>query len=488
MGPVKPPAKSRYQDLVKQRTDENSNESEDENDATLSSLSEDDGSDAESSISNEVTDAPSPEGELEDDGALAQAQDSVSNGAQERSNKKRKRGAKDEEVEDVYMQKIAREEAKDEEKRKKKRKTASGEVGSDEPAGDTEEESEDEFITIPKHETLVGADGNDDEVEKGARTVFLGNVSNEAITSKSAEKQLKQHLSSFIADLADNKPPHKVESIRFRSTAFAGALPKRAAFAKREVMDSTTKSTNAYVVYSTKVAAREAVKRLNGTVVLGRHLRVDSIAHPAKVDHRRCVFVGNLGFVDDESKLPAADDDKPKKKTKPPGDVEEGLWTQFSKAGKVESVRVPRDPKTRVGKGFAYVQFEDENAVEAALHFNDQKYPPLLPRKLRVSRARAERKKKDKKPDALQPSKVDEAKPKGAYNAKISAEERSQRGRAKAMLGKAASYKSAESFVFEGHRASSKQGTSGLKLGGKKKGPNGRKSRSKAWKASGGKK
>jgi nucleolar protein 12 len=253
-------------------------------------------------------------------------------------------------------------------------------------------------------------------------------------------------------------------------------------------MDSTTKSTNAYAVYSTKMAAREAVKRLNGTVVLGRHLRVDSVAHPAKVDHRRCVFVGNLGFVDDESKSPNADEDQPKKKNKPPSDVEEGLWVQFSKAGKVESVRVPRDAKTRVGKGFAYVQFEDQNAVEAALQFNDQKYPPLLPRKLRVTRARAEKKKKERKGTAPPPSKSDESAPKGAYKPKISAEEKSQGGRAKAMLGKASKYKSAESFVFEGHRASSKQGTSGLKLGGKKKGPNGRKSRSKAWKASGGKK
>lgn len=440
-------------------------------------------SDAGSDGSNEEVEQDASDNEA----ALAQLQESVLNGAQERPNKKRKRGGKDEDVEDVYMQRIAREEAKDEEKRKKKRKTKTAEAEDAEGAASEAEDSDEESFTIPKHETLVGTAGDNDEVEKAARTVFLGNISNEAITSKAAEKQLKQHLSSFIDDLADNKPPHKVESIRFRSTAFAGALPKRAAFAKKEVMDSTTKSTNAYVVYSTKTAAREAVNRLNGTVVLGRHLRVDSIAHPAKVDHRRCVFVGNLGFVDDESKLNTEDGEK-KKKNKPPSDVEEGLWIQFSKAGKVESVRVPRDAKTRVGKGFAYVQFEDENAVEAALQFNDQKYPPLLPRKLRVSRAKAQ-KSKPKKPAGPPPSRsnAEDSKQKGAYNAKISGEEKSQRGRAKAMLGKAAAFKSAESFVFEGHRASSKQGTSGLKLGGKKKGPNGRKSRSKAWKASGGK-
>src|SRR5205823_4274119 len=104
---------------------------------------------------------------------------------------------------------------------------------------------------------------------------------------------------------------------------------------------------NAYIVYSTPLAAREAAKRLNATVVLDRHIRVDSVAHPAKIDHRRCVFVGNLGFVDDESMT--GSDQKPdsstKKQSKVPSDVEEGLWRQFSRAGSVESVRVVRDSK-----------------------------------------------------------------------------------------------------------------------------------------------
>ena len=124
-------------------------------------------------------------------------------------------------------------------------------------------------------------------------------------------------------------------------------------------MDTTTHSTNAYAVYTTKVACREAAKRLNGTTVLDRHLRVDQVAHPAKTDHKRCVFVGNLDFVDDDSNIREdAEDRKAKKsKSRKPADVEEGLWREFSKVGTVESVRVIRDQKTRVGKGFAYVQF-----------------------------------------------------------------------------------------------------------------------------------
>ncbi|ORY14563.1 hypothetical protein BCR34DRAFT_560225 [Clohesyomyces aquaticus] len=417
----------------------------------------------------------------------------------ERPNKKRKRGGKEEELEDTYMRKLAREEAKDEEQRAKKqkkdKKEKSADFGDAPSKGKDGEESDEETFTIPKHETqLPTTTDTDIEAEKATRTVFLGNVSSLAITSKSDKKTLLRHLASFIPDLADHDPPHKVESLRFRSTAFSSALPKKAAFAKQEIMDATTKSTNAYAVYTTQLATREAVRLLNGSIVLDRHLRVDSIAHPMQQDHRRCVFVGNLGFVDDESNMNSEDGEK--KKSKPPSDVEEGLWVHFSKAGKVESVRVVRDPQTRVGKGIAYVQFTDENAVEAALQYNDQKFPPLLPRKLRVVRAKGMKRRMDKKP-IVPPTAI--GKPhlakaaSGVYNAKISDEQKSKLGRARAQLGKAGAFKSAESFVFEGHRASSKQGKSGLKLGGKKKGASGKpKTRSSkrgaAWKAGGGKK
>jgi nucleolar protein 12 len=468
--------------------DDEDEESAGSDDEQLDNIEEtEDDEDAEEDL-DISSDEPSEDGDSTSDheAVLSKVRESILNGEQDRPNKKRKRANKEEDVEDTYMRKLAREQEKEEEQRKKKQKTKT--VNAEEDTSSQSEESDGDELTIPKHETQMdSADGNADELEKAARTVFLGNVSSEAITSKSAKKTLLRHLGSFISDLADHTPPHKVESIRFRSTAFASAVPKRAAFAKKEVMDATTKSTNAYAVYSTQLAANKAAKQLNGTVVLGRHLRVDSVAHPAKVDHRRCVFVGNLGFVDDESTLEPKEGEK--KKNKPPGDVEEGLWTQFSKAGKVESVRVVRDAKTRVGKGIAYVQFQDENGVEAALQFNEQKYPPLLPRKLRVVRAKAP--KKTKKPSAVGPKSTSDKK-KGVYNAKVTEEQKTSQGRAKAMLGKAGAFKSAESFVFEGHRASSNQGNSGLKLGGKKKGKgklsNRSAKRAAAWKKSGGKK
>lgn len=275
------------------------------------------------------------------------------------------------------MQRLAREEAREEKKRRLENgidasasivgngkgqqnadtDKAESELGSNDIISDAEENN----VPVLQHESLAPSQ-KEVELERASRTVFLANVSTSAIKSKTSRKTLLDHLGSFTPSLTTHTPPHKVESLRFRSTAFASsAVPKKAAYARKELMDATTKSTNAYAVYTTPLAAREATKRLNGTMVLDRHLRVDSVAHPSKQDHRRCIFVGNLGFVDDESSINAAADEesgKKPRKAKEPADIEEGLWRQFSKAGTVESVRVVRDKTTRVGKGFAYVQYQ----------------------------------------------------------------------------------------------------------------------------------
>ncbi|KAJ4325111.1 Nucleolar protein 12 [Neodidymelliopsis sp. IMI 364377] len=482
LGPVQAPPKQRYEQAHEKRGKASAEESSEEDDDEEDEVEADDGS----SVDEADSDDGSSE-ESENEAELAKLREAALAGEHDKPNKKRKRGGQ-EEIEDTYLRKLAREEEKEEEERQKKRKTKKAKETEDvdmEDASDAPDASKEagEKFEIPQHESLTNTEGkNEEELEKAARTVFLSNVSVDCINSKSAEKALKKHLESFIADLADNNPPHKIESIRFRSTAFASSLPKRAAFAKKEIMDATTKSTNAYAVYTTKTAAREATKRLNGSVLLDRHLHVDWLAHPTKVDNRRCVFVGNLPFVDDESKGVESEEGK-KKKT--PADIEEGLWQQFGKCGKIENVRVIRDAQTRIGKGFAYVQFEDENGVEAALQLNEKKFPPMLPRILRVTRCRAEKKKNDK-PRGPPPSK-ERAGKNGVYQKKFSAEEKSQQGRAKAMLGKGGAAKVRESFTFEGHRATEGQGKSGLKFKGankNKKGVNGRKSRSSAWKSS----
>lgn len=294
----------------------------------------------------------------------------VSRGAAEGEGRKRKRKQRDddEDLEAAYLERLVNEEEPSEKRHKANSKEkATGAAGTEDATKENEEKEQDEDSSddeVPVHESLArGADSASSELEKANRTVFLSNVSAEAVTSRKAKKILMNHLASVLDKKTD--PPQKVQSIRFRSTAFSTtAIPRRAAYIKKSVLDATTKSTNAYAVYSTTAAARLAVSQLNGTVVLDRHLRVDSVAHPAPVDHRRCVFVGNLGFVDDETVYNTKINEEGKevtekrKRTKTPMDVEEGLWRVFGKeGGKVESVRVVRDAATRVGKGFAYVQF-----------------------------------------------------------------------------------------------------------------------------------
>ncbi|TKA63613.1 hypothetical protein B0A49_10432 [Cryomyces minteri] len=563
-GPVQAPAKSRYLEppLSKPRVNHQAGAASSDEDLPDAEHDDEELSSVSSVSSQEDVQFVPDESAAEADPGAA-AQEASASLEDTKLQRKRRRKADDEELEDTYMRRLAREEAKEDDKLEaerasKRQKKVNGHKSTG-SASDSDSEAEDvpnddpdsdgaQVLAepVPQHESLAPSQ-DALELEKSARTVFLANVSTSAITSTSDKKILLTHLASFISTLPSHTPPHKVESLRFRSTAYSSAIPKKAAFAKKELMDATTKSTNAYAVYSTQLAAREAAKKLNGTIVLDRHLRVDEVAHPAKTDHKRCVFVGNLGFVDDEGAIQAADDEEGKRKARKnivPSDVEEGLWRQFGKAGTVESVRVVRDPKTRVGKGFAYVQFTDPNAVEAALLYNEKRFPPLLPRKLRVTRAKSI--KRNAKSNAASTRPPAYSKPRtagGVYNPKTSSQQASQLGRAGKLLGTVGGARmcaapalprdarpmrsdggavrsptdgfrapesfvqrvgaggsggpglrpsASEGFVFEGHRASSKQGKSGLKLGGsgKKKGkPRTRSSkRGAAWKAGGGKK
>ncbi|KAL6919183.1 hypothetical protein ACHAPO_004298 [Fusarium lateritium] len=498
-GPVQAPTKSRYSTLLDQKVREPAKPKVqlEEDDEVLSEISEE--------LSFEE-DGPSDEDEDEDEdeqedesGDEQEKEEQESEGADEpmkdapvelddiidatedKSNKERKRKRKkdNDDLEGKYLDKMA---AEEEAERAGKRQKNDALTKTDKKSAADEEDAGNES-DIPVHETLA-KDSKTSDLEKAARTVFLANVSTEAISSKSAKKTLMAHLSSVLEK--DATPPQTIESLRFRSVAFAGgSLPKRAAYITKSLMDSTTKSANAYVVYSTTAAARAAATKLNGTQVLDRHLRVDSVAHPSPTDHRRCVFVGNLGFVDDETVLNtnAEGETSEKKRNKIPSDIEEGLWRTFSTQGKVENVRVVRDSKTRVGKGFAYVQFYDGNDVEAALLLDGKKFPPMLPRKLRVTRAKDPRKTVLAQERARGKHIVHNGAPKSTkYKHKATPEEQSMAGRTSKLLGRSAAVqqrhkkrpsahgesreaenpvpeiKGPEQFVFEGRRASARDG------------------------------
>ncbi|KAK9418130.1 putative RRM domain-containing protein [Seiridium unicorne] len=536
-GPVKAPPSTRYAELlpvkepgqVEPVSDEDGSEVE-EDDEELSELDEElDDEDNELSSGEDSADGVEDDGIANSDvqsaaGLESESDDAAAKPESKKKDRKRKRKDEFEDLEDKYLSKLVDEDDEPSEKRQRGDSDKEGTGESTSKSTKADDNNDDDGDAPILHESLVQKSDEhaDIEVDKANRTLFLGNVSSEAIASSKAKKQLMTHLASPLSELDASSGPHKVESLRFRSVAVAGGgMPKRAAYITKALMSTTTKSTNAYVVYSSPLAARAALKALNGTIVLDRHLRADSVAHPSPVAHRRCVFVGNLGFVDDETVLTtdADGETKAKKRTKTPADFEEGLWRVFSQhAGKVESVRVPRDAKTRVGKGFAYVQFYDGNDVEAALLLDGKKFPPMLPRILRVSRA------KDPKKTALAMERSTKVKleamvaagkvkgldgaagqPKSTkYKHKATPEQQSLAGRASRLFGRAgaareaqrlkggdketrrkesksdggvdlSTLKTPEQIVFEGRRASSKDGKpKDLKFGkvkGKKRPP-----------------
>lgn len=152
--------------------------------------------------------------------------------------------------------------------------------------------------------------------------------------------------------------------------------------------------------------------------------------------------------------------------------------------------------------------FQDQNGVEAALLFNDKSFPPLLPRKLRVVRAKKPRR------DAPKASVYkNRGRGSGKKDGVADPDLKSLQGRVGKLLGRSGrlEVKSAhrvseksdrpraeskgiqrpESFVFEGYRASSKNDNQGIKFRNsnrKKAGkPQNRGAkRAAAWKAKGG--
>ncbi len=64
--------------------------------------------------------------------------------------------------------------------------------------------------------------------------------------------------------------------------------------------------------------------------------------------------------------------------------TDEAVYSHFEKCGDIDNVRLIRDNKTGIGKGFGYVQFKTVDSVSLALKLDGTK---MGERKIRVSRA-----------------------------------------------------------------------------------------------------
>lgn len=217
-------------------------------------------------------------------------------------------------------------------KRAKKTKTVASEPEVKEPA----------FPKLTAEEQLA--------VDK--RTVFIGNL---PVGLK--RKQLRKLFDEF----------GKIESLRFRSVAISDLKLGRKVCLKANKINENATSKNAYIVFKDEESVTKSLKK-NGQEVNEHHIRVDKLVkskNEVDDDSKNSVFIGNIPF----------------------GATEEDIRTALSQCGDIDYVRLPRDAKTNIGKGFGYVKFVDSSGVSLAMKVKDT--VEISGRKLRIQRCKS---------------------------------------------------------------------------------------------------
>nr|XP_012139182.1 PREDICTED: nucleolar protein 12-like [Megachile rotundata]XP_012139184.1 PREDICTED: nucleolar protein 12-like [Megachile rotundata] len=204
---------------------------------------------------------------------------------------------------------------------------------SDEDEEDEAGEGNSTFENSYQDKSNKDSDSSFENMKNDNKTIFVGNLPKE-VTNKDLQKLFKQF--------------GKIDSIRIRGIVPKDVnMPKKVAKITKNVHPKL-KSVYAYIRFTTEESAAAAVA-LNGTLFEGNHLRVDLASKSEKkYDGKKSVFLGNLAFKIDENTI----------------------RKHFEKCGEIESVRVIKDNKTGIGKGFGYVNFTTEDAVALAFELD----------------------------------------------------------------------------------------------------------------------
>eukprot|EP00924_Labyrinthula_sp_SR-Ha-C_P015043 snap_masked-scaffold_9-processed-gene-6.19-mRNA-1 protein AED:1.00 eAED:1.00 QI:0/-1/0/0/-1/1/1/0/312 len=228
--------------------------------------------------------------------------------------------------------------------------------------------------------------------EEQKRTVFVGNFPLKKI------KKVSTILKSLaLKVLSFNESKAEEESI---SAVYSRSIPIKSVkclsgSSYKEVIKNTIKSKNfdtsnpknycnAYIVFKTKELSEKFLKKVNSLsgenapsiYIEEFKLRFDS-ANKSKeereFDRKRTIFVGNLPFKISEQEVFEFFNNKLKK----------NISKKEKERDFVKAVRIIRDKKTNLGKGFCYVLLGERRFVRVALKFNGTN---LKKRKLRVSK------------------------------------------------------------------------------------------------------
>eukprot|EP00808_Paulinella_micropora_P029971 g79996.t1 len=211
-----------------------------------------------------------------------------------------------------------------------------GPVPEDKPEVATGEATTDQIVEE--------AEAQETREERDKRTIFIGNVPVNVKT-----KDLRALFLEF----------GQVESVRLRSISYSNPkLPRKAAFAKKAFHEGRD-SCNAYLVFKSESSVQPALSK-NGAELGGKVLRVD-YATPHASNHS--VFVGNLPF----------------------NVKEDELREFFEDCGTITNVRCVRDSRFNIGKGIAFVSFDDAEGVRRAVTRNEAQFGT---RSLRVFKAK----------------------------------------------------------------------------------------------------
>lgn len=152
-----------------------------------------------------------------------------------------------------------------------------------------------------------------------------------------------------------------VESVRLRSPPVADPTALKKVSVIQKDFHSSRSNINAYVRFAKAATVEKALKANNHLWNGTHHIRVDRVTAKVEYDPKKAIFIGNLPFDAEEEQI---------------RDI-------FVDCGNIVSVRIVRDRRTNVGKGFAYVNFADRHSVQLALAKNASQ---LGKRKIRVQR------------------------------------------------------------------------------------------------------
>lgn len=195
---------------------------------------------------------------------------------------------------------------------------------------------------------------------KNERTIFVGNLPLDVAKSKTLQKKFRKLFEEH----------GEIESFRYRSISFDGPLSKKDCF-KKGLFNEKRSSMNAYIVFKTTEAVVSALQ-LNGSDFEGHYMRVDGLTSTSK-DVKRSVFVGNVPFDAKEN----------------------DLWNFFKDAGEIDYVRMVRDKESGMGRGIAYVQYQEKSSVDLALRMDGLEFNGKL---LRIQPCKRKANKINEKP------------------------------------------------------------------------------------------